>query len=76
MLYFYPSNIAEGSSKSSDKHFSHYLEMSLGSAFEWETQIIIAHRQEYINKEQYTQLENKIQKLQRMISSFQERLKC
>ena len=31
-----PSNIAEGSSKSSDKHFKNYLEISLGSAFEWE----------------------------------------
>jgi len=37
-----PSNIAEGSSKSSEKHFKTYLETSLGSAFEWETQLIIA----------------------------------
>ncbi len=32
-----PSNIAEGTSKSSEKHFKNYLETSLGSAFEWET---------------------------------------
>ena len=32
-----PSNIAEGSSKSTDRHFNKYLEDSLGSAFEWET---------------------------------------
>lgn len=30
-----PSNISEGSSKSTDKHFNKYLEDSLGSAFEW-----------------------------------------
>lgn len=32
-----PSNIAEGTSKSTDKHFNKYIEDSLGSAFEWET---------------------------------------
>ena len=36
-----PSNIAEGTSKSTEKHFKTYLETSLGSAFEWETQIRI-----------------------------------
>ena len=37
-----PSNIAEGTAKSSDKHFKIFLENSLGSAFEWETQLEIA----------------------------------
>jgi four helix bundle protein len=37
-----PSNIAEGSARSTDKHFKQYLETALGSAFEWETQLIIA----------------------------------
>ena len=37
-----PSNIAEGSSKSTDRHFKKYLESSLGSAFEWETQLIVS----------------------------------
>lgn len=31
-----PSNISEGSSKSTDRHFKKYLENSLGSAFEGE----------------------------------------
>lgn len=34
-----PSNIAEGSSKSTNRHFTNYLEHSLGSSFEWETQL-------------------------------------
>ncbi len=29
-----PSNISEGTSKSTDKHFNKYIEDSLGSAFE------------------------------------------
>ena len=45
-----PSNIAEGSSKSTDKHFGKFLETSLGSAFEWETQLIVAYNENYINE--------------------------
>jgi four helix bundle protein len=36
-----PSNIAEGSSRSSEKDYSHFLEIALGSAYELETQLII-----------------------------------
>lgn len=38
-----PSNIAEGCSRSSEKEFQRYLEISLGSAFELETQLLIAN---------------------------------
>ena len=70
-----PSNIAEGTSKSTDKHFNKYIENSLGSTFEWETQLNVSYRQEYINQEYFLSLENKIQQLQKMISGFQSRLK-
>ena len=60
-----PSNIAEGTSKSTDKHFNKYSEDSLGSAFEWETQLIIAFSQGYMTEEKFTVLENKIQQLKK-----------
>ncbi len=69
-----PSNITEGSSKSTNKHFSKYLEDSLGSAFEWETQLIIAFNAEYLSKEVFQRLEEKITKLQRMITGFKNGL--
>ncbi len=69
-----PSNIAEGSSKSTNKHFSKYLEDSLGSAFEWETQLIIAFNATYISKEEFQRLEEKITTLQRMITGFKNGL--
>ncbi len=66
-----PSNIAEGTSKSTDKHLNKYIEDSLGSAFEGETQLIVAHNEKYISEEKFNLLENKIQTLQKMISGFQ-----
>ncbi len=42
-----PSNIAEGSSRT-NKSFSHFIDISLGSSFELETQLIIAYRRNYI----------------------------
>lgn len=37
-----PSNIAEGCGKSSDKDFKRFLEFSLGSSYELETQLLLA----------------------------------
>lgn len=67
-----PSNIAEGTARSTDKHFLQYLETALGSAFEWETQLIIAFEIGYISAETYKHLENKIQAIQGMITRFME----
>lgn len=70
-----PSNISEGTSKSSDKHFANFLDHSLGSAFEWETQLNVAFNENYISEEKFTELEQKIKYIQKMISSFKSRLK-
>lgn len=70
-----PSNIAEGTAKGSDKHFIQYLETALGSAFEVETQLIIAHEVGYIKDLRFEELEILIQKLQGMITRFIESLK-
>jgi four helix bundle protein len=65
-----PSNIAEGTSKRTNRHFVQYLENSLGSAFEWETQLIIAFAEEYISEQEFQRSELKIQEIQKMISGF------
>ena len=69
-----PSNIAEGTSKRTDKHFSQFLDNSLGSAFEWETQVIVAFNEKYIDEKQFQELEKRVQDLQKMISGFIEGL--
>jgi four helix bundle protein len=68
-----PSNIAEGSAKT-DKSFSNYLDISLGSSFELGTQILVAHHRKYINNETLKTLEDKIEEFQRMTMSFQNGL--
>ena len=69
-----PSNIAEGSSKSTDRHFKKFLEDSLGSAFEWETQLIVAHNENFLTSENFKDLENKILQLQKMIGAMLDNL--
>jgi len=65
-----PTNIAEGSAKSSDKDFARFLEISLGSAYELETELLVAFKLSYIESEIYDQFQKKISELQRMIDGF------
>jgi len=46
-----PSNIAEGSSRKSNKDFARFLQITLGSAYEIETQLLIAFDLSFIDKE-------------------------
>lgn len=68
-----PSNIAEGSSRSS-KSFSHFLYISLGSSFELHTQLLLANHRKYITDEITTDLENRIEEFQKMTMGFQNSL--
>lgn len=45
------SNIAEGAAKPSDVEFAHFLDTALGSAFEVETQLLIAKNIGYIKND-------------------------
>lgn len=66
-----PSNIAEGSSRKSIKEFAHYLNISIGSAFELETQLSIATK---IYNANYEQLINELVMIQKMIYNFRRQL--
>ena len=68
-----PSNIAEGSART-DKSFSHFLDISLGSSFELATQLTIAFNRKYIDKITLTSIEEKIEEFQRMTMGFQNKL--
>ena len=62
-----PSNIAEGCGRNTDKDFNNFLGISLGSAFEFETQLIIGKNLSFINQEVFNFLESEIQLIQNMI---------
>lgn len=64
------SNIAEGAAKPSDIEFAHFLDIALGSAFEVETQLMIAKKIEYINESQYQVLIEKLSSIERQITAF------
>lgn len=68
-----PSNVAEGSSRT-NKSFSHFLNIALGSSFELGTQLLVAKHRKYINQTQLEILENKIEEFQKMTMSFQNKL--
>lgn len=70
-----PSNIAEGSSRTSEIEFARYLEYSIGSCFEVETQMEIAKRRGYITDEQFNGLLNQLQTEERQINQFISKLK-
>jgi four helix bundle protein len=65
-----PSNIAEGTSRNSNKDFSRFLQISLGSCFEIETQLILAKDFEYISVEKAKELISLVKEVQKMIKGF------
>ncbi|MCE5178801.1 MAG: four helix bundle protein [Porphyromonadaceae bacterium] len=70
-----PTNIAEGSAKSSNKDFSRFLEIALGSSYELETELLISLRLSYVTQEVFEQFQKRITEVQRMINGLKETLK-
>jgi four helix bundle protein len=68
------SNIAEGSSRRSEKDKYRFLEIALGSTFELETQILVAQFRNYSSLELIQVLLKEIDEEGGMLSKFMERL--
>ena len=69
-----PSNIAEGSSRKSNKDFARFLQITLGSAFEIETQLLIASDLNFISDEDLESLLNELNSIIKMNSKFNSSL--
>jgi len=69
------SNIAEGSSRKSNKDFSRFLEISIGSAYEIETQLLIASDLGFIENTKTDEIIKKLNEIVKMISKFKSTLK-
>lgn len=68
------SNIAEGASRKSEKDFGYFLQISLGSAYEVETQLYIAYKLGYLTKETLDNLLNKIHSIEKQLYEMIHRL--
>ncbi len=69
-----PSNIAEGSART-NKSFSHFIDISLGSSFELGTQLLTAKHRGHLSDISLRNFEGKIEEFQIMTMSFQNGLK-
>ncbi|MBK6756100.1 MAG: four helix bundle protein [Flavobacteriales bacterium] len=65
-----PSNIAEGSSRRSEKEKYRYLEIALGSAFELQTRLLIVQRRKWISPGGMDKLLIAVEQEQKKVAAF------
>lgn len=64
------SNIAEGAARSTNVDFAHFLNFALGSAFEVETQLLIAKNVGYLDETYYQELIDKANSIERQLNGL------
>lgn len=70
-----PSNISEGAGRGTNKQFKRFLEISMGSINEVQTQVELAFRVKYLAKEIYESLIDEGLQIYKMILTFYNSLK-
>jgi four helix bundle protein len=70
-----PSNIAEGFGRDSNKEYLRFLNISIGSLFEMQTQLEIAKNIQYLNEEEFNNLYKNSREIERMLVSFISKIK-
>lgn len=65
-----PSNIAEGSKRSTDKSYASFLRISLGSGAEIETQLYIAKELQYLSEKEHDELILELGEITKMLMMF------
>jgi len=70
-----PSNIAEGKGRLTDRDRAHFYSQARGSLLELETQILIAHRLEYVFEARAKSLIETAAELGRMLNALIERIR-
>ena len=67
------SNIAEGAGRSSDKDFKRFLDISYGSLYELQTQLIISNNLRFVDDELFEKVEREIIEIQKMVFTYAKR---
>ena len=65
-----PSNVAEGSSRRSEKEKFRFFEFALGSAFELQTRLLIVQRRNWADENRLEAVLTKVLLVQRKIGAF------
>lgn len=69
-----PANIAEGCGHNSNKEFSRFIDIAIGSAFELETLLQISFELNYIEELEYNTLMKDLYEIQKMMYGLQQTL--
>ena len=69
-----PTKISEGCGRNSDKEFNQFLNIALGSALETEYLFILSKDLNYLNQEQFQDLELKINNIKSKIYKLKQKL--
>lgn len=69
------SNIAERSGRGSDTDFARFLDMSLGSSHELESQILVASDLSFIDLDKHQSLMSILSEIQRMLIGLMNKLR-
>ena len=70
-----PTNIAEGCGRNTDADFARFLHIAAGSACEVEYQLLLAHDLGFIQANEYSILNERINEIKKMRAGFTQRLK-
>ena len=69
------SNIAEGAGRNSNPQFLSFLQFSLGSSYELETQLLLANRLNFLTDEKFVEVECMLNEVQRMLMGLIKKLR-
>lgn len=69
------SNIAEGSGRNTNNDFAHFLDIALGSAFELESELLIAIDLDFITSNDCENIFEQLDEVQKLIVGFQKYLR-
>lgn len=69
-----PSNIAEGSGRTSAKDQAHFFEMAFGSLMEVDCQIDIAHELGYVSSDEHEEVAKQISQVAALLSGMRRKI--
>jgi four helix bundle protein len=68
------SNIAEGHGRGSNKDFSRFLKISIGSCNELETQVLLSEKLNYIKQPESLELQEECKEIMKMLNGLIKKL--